>query len=401
MPAVANDVSVATAGETRFFAKANLRPLLFCAIAVFGAITYGYEGVYYTSVLAMDRFKRDFGTEVSPGTFEFASDLRSLTTSMIQAGQFVGALCAGPIGDWAGRRGAFFAAIFLVILGAVLQMIVAGSVPLLTVGRVVLGAGVGVIANCTPLYLSEISTVGIRGVTVGSWQLLLSIGQVLGAVVGNSTRNRPDTGSYRIPMGINILWGVLLFCGQFIIPESPRWLVNKNREEQAIRSLQRINKDQPDPDEVVNAQLDSFNKAKEEELAIGKAKWSDLLTNPVERRKLAIVCGVLSSQQINGIQFVFSYTTVFFEDSGVQNAFTSTIAVTCVQVAGVLLSFLLVNRFGRRPLLLITSVPMFFVLLAAGALGTINRNSTQNQALVALICLFVLFFSEYECVARS
>lgn len=200
-------------------------------------------------------------------------------------------------------------------------------------------------------------------------------------------------------MGINILWGVLLFCGQFIIPESPRWLVNKNREEKAIRSLQRINKDQPDPDEVVNAQLDSFNKAKEEELAIGKAKWSDLLTNPVERRKLAIVCGVLSSQQINGIQFVFSYTTVFFEDSGVQNAFTSTIAVTCVQVAGVLLSFLLVNRFGRRPLLLITSVPMFLVLLAAGALGAINRNSTQNQALVALICLFVLFFSEYDYIA--
>lgn len=82
------------------------------------------------------------------------------TTSIIQAGEFVGALTAGPVGDYGGRRLGFLVATALVVLGATLQIIVTGSVPLLTVGRFVLGCGVGVISNVVPLYLSEISPTG-------------------------------------------------------------------------------------------------------------------------------------------------------------------------------------------------------------------------------------------------
>lgn len=74
----------------------------------------------------------------------------------MQAGEVVGALVAGPIGDWAGRKGGISAACFLVTLGVILQMIVAGSVPLLATGRAVLGMGIGCISNAVPLYLSEV-----------------------------------------------------------------------------------------------------------------------------------------------------------------------------------------------------------------------------------------------------
>lgn len=73
-------------------------------------------------------------------------------TSIVQAGEFCGALLAGPIGDWGGRRAGFFTACFFVTLGVVLQLIVRGSVPLLGVGRAVLGLGVGITSNVVPLY---------------------------------------------------------------------------------------------------------------------------------------------------------------------------------------------------------------------------------------------------------
>lgn len=386
------------AGATKFFAKANLRPLFFCALAVFGAITYGYDGTYFTSVLEMDKFKEDYGQRNADGVFEFPSAQRSYSTSIVQAGEFVGALCAGFVGDWFGRRGTFHAAVFCLTLGTLLQVVVAGSIGLLTGGRAVLGMGVGLLANSTPLYLSEISTVAIRGVVVGSWQLMLAIGQVIGACVGQATSKRTDTGAYRIPIAINFLLALILFISQFIIPESPRWLVNKGRDEQAIAALRRLNKDQDDPDTVVELQLRSFREAKREDEELGKdAGWKSLFTQREELRKLMIVCGVLASQQINGIQFVFSYTTTFFAQAtgstGQDDAFIFTIIVTIIEVVGVILSFFVVNRFGRRSLLMWTSIPMVGSLFVCGGLGTIRRNEAQNNTIVAMICIFVLFFN--------
>lgn len=325
-------------GATKTFTKANVRPLLFCSLAVFGAITYGYDGTYFTAILEMDKFQRDYGhKEIVNGvsTYVFPSNIKAVVTSIVQAGEFCGALLAGPIGDWAGRRGCFFAATFMLTLGAVLQLIIAGSVPLLGTGRAILGVGVGMLANCTPLYLSEISTVAIRGVVVGSWQLLLAIGQVIGACVGQGTHARTDTGAYRIPIGLNILLALILFVGQFIIPESPRWLVSKGRTDDAARALHSINKDQDDPDHVVDVQLRSFEEAHREDVELSsRSGWKSLLTSAVERRKLLIVCGTLASQQINGVQFIFSYTTTFFADSGVQDAFIVTIIVDVIEVVG-------------------------------------------------------------------
>lgn len=128
---------------------------------------------------------------------------------------------------------------------------------------------------------------------------------------------------------------------------------------------------------------------------MGKMGWGSLM-HGVERRKLLIVCGTLTAQQISGVQFIFSYTTTFFANSGVDDAFLITIIVDIIQVVGVLCSFFLVNRFGRRPLLLSTSVPMFIALFVCGGLGTIptlERNTAQNRCLIAMICIYVFFFN--------
>ncbi|PWZ00804.1 general substrate transporter [Testicularia cyperi] len=398
----------AVIGETKLLSKANVRPIFFCALAVIGAVLYGYDGTYFTGILEMDKFKLDYGTRDAEGNYDISSSDKSLLASIVQAGEVVGSLIAAPLGDYVGRRGGFFGACALITIGVILQLIVAGSIPLLTLGRAVLGAGVGVISNCTPLYLSEVAPTAIRGAVVSSWQLMLAIGQVIGACIAQGTKDLESTWSYRIPIIFNLFFVVVLVAAQFIIPESPRWLIQKNRDEKALRALQRVNKGQhPDiREKVITLEYNSFRQARQDELELsGAGGWKTLFSG-VELRKFVCVLGILIGQQIGGVQFIFSYTVTFMTAVGLTDAFLITIIVDVIEVFGVLCSFLLVNRFGRRPLILWTSVPMFISLFVVAGIGTKGLppageslpypgviTVTEGRTIAAMICIYVFFFN--------
>ena len=125
--------------------------------------------------------------------------------------------------------------------------------------------------------------------------------------------------------------------------------------------------------------------------------------NPVERRKLFATVGILVGQQISGVQFIFSYTTTFFTLVGLDNTFIITIIVDVIEVLGVLASFFIVGRFGRRPLLLYTGWFMMATLVVVGALGAVAGwsdfeayladHSALGKAIAAMICLYVFAFN--------
>lgn len=173
--------------------------------------------------------------------------------------------------------------------------------------------------------------------------------------------------------------------------------MSKGRDEQAMASLRKINAGQADPEEVVELEFKSFAQARDDERATqGDGGWKALFATKQDRRRLLMVFGVLVSQQIGGVQFIFSYATTFFAAIGITASFTISMVVAVVEVFGVLVSFLLVNRFGRRPLLLWTSVPMILNLLICGILGSIdpnNENAAIGRAIAAQIILFVFFFN--------
>lgn len=150
--------------------------------------------------------------------------------------------------------------------------------------------------------VSEVSPTAIRGTIVSSWQLVLAIGQVVGACVGQGTHTMTSTWAYRIPILVNLGLVAVIVGGMFIIPESPRWLVQKNRDEQAMAALRKINASQEDPELVAAAEMRSFTQARDEEIAMkGQSGWKTLF-HGVERRKLICVVGILGSQQIGGVQ---------------------------------------------------------------------------------------------------
>ncbi|CCO35331.1 hypothetical protein BN14_09448 [Rhizoctonia solani AG-1 IB] len=146
---VANTTPDSSGQGKGLFHSHNRRGLLFCMVFVLGAVLYGYDGTYFTGILAMTRFKNDFGT-LQNGVRVITASNQSLFASIVQVGEVLGSLGAGFIGDRSGRKGALFMVVVIVTLGAVLQLIVVGSTPLLVVGRLVLGAGVGIASNCVP-----------------------------------------------------------------------------------------------------------------------------------------------------------------------------------------------------------------------------------------------------------
>ncbi|KAF9028909.1 general substrate transporter [Hymenopellis radicata] len=387
--------STTTSANKGVFHKHNLRATLFCLVFVFGAILYGYDGTYFTGILAMKKFKLDFGDRQADGSYTISSAYQSLFASIVQVGEVIGSLSAGFIGDASGRKGAMVACIILVTFGAVLQLILVGSIPLLVVGRAILGIGVGIVSNCTTLYLSELPPAAIRGTMVSSWQLFLAIGQVIGAGVAQGTKDYGTTFSYRFPIALNLLICLIIGLGLLIVPESPRWLLSKDRQEAAFAALRRVHKgnDEIDLDAEVKVILDA--KAAEAKESGGESRWGDLFSG-VQKRKFFGAFGILVCQQIGGVQFIFSYGTVFFESIGMTDAFLVTMITDIVEVVGVLVSFLLVNRIGRRPLLLWTTVWMAVVLFICGGLGTIpadQRSKSVNSVIAAMIIIYVFVFN--------
>lgn len=131
----------------------NFYAWLFCSFAALGACLYGYDGVYFTGISAMDVFAKHFGSELPDGTYEISASDLSIMTSVINIGELVGSLTAAPLNDILGRKGVFLIASIMIIIGVVLQLAADHQQSLIIAGRILLGYGVGNFSATSPMYI--------------------------------------------------------------------------------------------------------------------------------------------------------------------------------------------------------------------------------------------------------
>jgi len=144
-----------------------------------------------------------------------------------------------PPKSWIGRRGTVITGCGIFIIGVILQ-VASSTIALLVVGRLVAGFGVGFVTAIIILYMGEIAPKKVRGSIISGYQFCITLGIVLAACVTYATENRKDSGSYRIPMAIQMLWGLILGTGLFFLPESPRYFVKRGKIEAATASLVKL-----------------------------------------------------------------------------------------------------------------------------------------------------------------
>lgn len=276
----------------------------------FGGVLFGYDTGTIGGILAMPYWLETFSTGyINPktGSPGITSAQSSEIVSILSAGTFFGALTAAPAGDFFGRRWGLMVSTMVFTLGVILQT-AATAIPIFVAGRFFAGFGVGMISALIPLYQSETAPKWIRGTIVGTYQLAITIGLLLAAVVDNATKNRNDTGSYRIPIAVQFAWALILFGGMLLLPETPRMWIKRGRPEEAAKSLSKLRRLDIDHPALVE-ELGEITANHEYELSLGKATYIDCFKGNLGKR-LATGCLLQALQQLTGVNFIFYVSTV-------------------------------------------------------------------------------------------
>jgi MFS family permease len=212
---------------------------------------------------------------------------------------------AGSLADWIGRRTTIIAGCAVFMAGVCLQ-VAASTVSLLVPGRLIAGIGVGFVSAIIILYMSEVAPKAVRGAIVSGYQFFITIGLLLASVINQSTQGRMDTASYRIPMGIQFLWALVLGVGLFMLPESPRWHVKNGHHEKASKALATL-RGQPVQSAYIKDELAELIANHEREASM-KTGWLDCFRGGFKPsgnlRRVLLGMALQMMQQWTGVNFI-------------------------------------------------------------------------------------------------
>ncbi|THW36874.1 general substrate transporter [Aureobasidium pullulans] len=356
----------------------------------FGGVLFGYDTGTIGGIISMPYWKKEFSTGYTDdnGMPDITSSQSSMIVSILSAGTFFGALTAAPTGD------------FLVEdldsssqLACVILQTAATAIPMFVAGRFFAGYGVVMVSPLIPLYQSETSPKWIRGAIVGAYQLSITIGLLLAAVADNATKDRNDTGSYRIPIAIQFAWGLILVGGVSFLPETPRFLVKVGKEAEAAKSLSRLRRLPIDNPSLVE-ELAEITANHEYETSLGKATYLDCFKGNLGKR-LATGCLLQALQQLTGVNFIFYFGISFFTNSGIDKPFVISMITSTVNTISTFPGLYAVDKFGRRSTLLGGAIGMTvcqFIVAITGTVADID-NMTAQRTLIAFVCIYIFFFA--------
>jgi SP family galactose:H+ symporter-like MFS transporter len=313
-------------------------------ISALGGLLFGYDtGVISGAILFI---RQDFS---------LSDTVEEIVVSSVLLGALIGAAFGGVLADRWGRRKVLVFAALIFILGAIGTSL-APTIPLLIIGRVVVGIAIGVASFTAPLYISELAPVGQRGALVSFNQLAITVGIVVSYLVDYALS--PIQG-WRWMLGLAGIPAGLLAIGLLFMPESPRWLMSHAFVEKARKVLERIRNQEDIENELREIQ---------HSLSHQKGEWSELL-KPFVRPALIAGIGLAVFQQVTGINTVIYYAPTIFQMAGLKAAsvaILATVGVGMINVIMTLVAIWLLDRKGRRPLLLLGLAGMILSLASMG-----------------------------------
>lgn len=273
---------------------------------------------------------------------------------MLALGAIAGALPSGALADKFGRKKSLLLLAVPFLLSWLLILVVSNVWPIY-IARFVVGLGVGAGCVLGPTYISEISEVSTRGTLGALFQLFLTVGIFLAFVLGSVL-------SYTMFALVCALIIVGFVASFYWMPESPVWLVGKMEKRSALMALSVLRGDKYNPSEEIN----EMQKAVDE--SAGKnTSFLDMLKSPADRKAMIASFGMMFFQQASGVNAVIFYTVMIFEASGSSmSPELASILVALVQLVMSGVAALIVDRAGRKPLLMISTGVMSVSLVALG-----------------------------------
>ncbi|XP_050237130.1 sugar transporter ERD6-like 7 isoform X1 [Mercurialis annua] len=302
----------------------------------------------------------------------------SVFGSILTFGAMIGAITSGPIADFTGRKGAMRVATVVCVAGWLSIYFAKGALAL-DVGRLATGYGMGVFSYVVPVFIAEIAPKTLRGALTTLNQLMICCGVSVFYIIGTVLTWRTLALCGLIPCAI-------LVFGLFLIPESPRWLAKMGREKQfetALKTLRGEGTDISQEAEEIKDYIETLER-------LPKANLLDLF----QRRYLQSVIigvGLMVVQQFGGINGVCFYTSNIFESAGF-NTTIGTITYAIIQVVVTALNTLVIDKGGRKPLLLASGTGLVIACLITASSFYLKVNELAPKAVPALAVTGILLY---------
>ncbi|XP_043211991.1 proton myo-inositol cotransporter-like [Amphibalanus amphitrite] len=358
------DVSAMAPGPTP--AAASLRGhgwlvYLLTVLSAISSLLFGYDTGVVSGAMLLVRSE-----------FHLSDFWHELIVSATVGAAWLSSLLGGYLADRFGRKPVILVAGVLFVVGS-LAMALAGGKETLLVGRLIVGLAIGISSMCVPIYISESAPAGIRGLLVMVMTATITLGQLVAALVCGAFST--VDGGWRWMLGLGALPAALQLLGFAFMPESPRFLVAKGREEAAKDVLRRVRGE----GDHVAAEYDAIKTDHTAQEAVfreraaaghGGSVLSQVVREPSTRRALITGCCLQMFQQISGVNTVIYYSASIITLAGVRDPSTAiwlSAIVSFLSFMAKLVGLGLVERAGRRPILLWSTLGSAVSLVILGA----------------------------------
>ncbi|PKX90195.1 sugar porter family MFS transporter [Aspergillus novofumigatus IBT 16806] len=357
------------------------------ALTALGFMQIGYDNGVMGGLVNQTAFNDTFD---SPG-----STMIGVIVSLMEIGAFIGSVSSAFFGERIGRRKSIAVGVVILILGALLQA-TAYHRSHLIVGRVVSGVGLGIVNSTVPVMQVEFSPKATRGLYVCMQLSTLNFGILLAYWIDYGFSTHIGSYAWRVPVILQCAFLFPMLLLVFLVDETPRWLAAHDRQDQALQVLHRLYTDNMHESDITALHEDILRTVALEK-AVGAGSWKDLLRNDEiqSQRRFLIACAIQIFQQLGGINAIIYYSATLFEKSVGFSKHMSALMSGFLQTWFFVASFIpwfLIDRVGRRPLLLSMISTMAAVMAVQSALIYQVQNNTSiahTSGIAAAAMLFI------------
>ncbi|ETS59531.1 hypothetical protein PaG_06450 [Moesziomyces aphidis] len=429
-----NDLKIVHAGEvninqvqgfdapapSKMTRRAQVLALAICT----GGFLFGYDIGVISGCFIMKPFVLAFGdpSDCGPDGCALPDSRTSLINSSLSIGTFVGALLQAPVSDFFGRKPSMITWASAFMVGAIIQTSTISSWVQFCVGRAFAGLGVGALSGLCPLYLGETAPKHIRGAMVTGYQLLIIFGIFISYGISWATQNfKTSDAAWKIPVGLQLLWGIVMLSLMFFLPESPRYCL-KNGEVVRARKIMASMRDvqlqdvngEMRGDKWMEAELLEMKQGIDEENRIfaGHSYLGSYLVCFSTKNQMwkRTVNGMMlqTLQQLNGQNFYYYYLPLLSSTLALPlDPFQIQFILGSASLLATVPALIAIEKLGRRPLLLIGAsceAACAFIVAFVGHYKTAPKDTpadmitaSQHQAGAVFISFAIIHLIFYSC----
>jgi len=405
--------------------KKNLFMYFVAFVASLGGFQFGYEVGILASIKSFESFKIVFNnlydkklvSQEGSDYFEFKYEenkfANALLGSVFGIGCMIGALVVPTISDFFGRKRSIIFGAVIFGIGSLFSGIIS-ALYLFYATRIIMGIGIGILSTVCPMYIAEAAPATSRGALITLYQFMITIGILLAYVfknIINSFLKYDEAIVWRVVLGNQIVPGFLLLIMVFFLPYSPRYYIWQERDEEALRIVSKLRGFSTTRDPEIRTEFQNMKRSLDIEKHEYSTSFKELFKKNIFKRVI-MVMGLQILQQFTGINFILNnHMDIFKEIFPSDDDITTTLSYVnmVINVIGTIPAFYLIEKFGRKTLLIIGSIGMTISLAASSFcdMKKISLNKTDSSVIgetkddtlvfsyisACGILLFILFFA--------